>query len=1794
MKIKRFSGKTLAVFLSAMMVFTSIPSAVFAVDVATDSTSASTEIEATAETVTTGTAIGGDTELFAEPQGYSIAPVDYVKEEENKYYYKCLDPVYLTVTGKVGDVVTVANADTPDTVILSYTLDKKKSTFDIKTVATVADGQGTNACLPVGSYVVTLISNGVAETTANIEVGKNLNSIYVNKSKLFEYAFDGDPDTDGCFNTTPGSGTNSEIGGTADYGCIQTDKDVYTEGEDIHTFGYVSGNLGLDGSGVDYAHRVWVGIYEEGSEVSLSTPLAFGDFYRIMGDAETYEDGLKIDFEGISKVSYKHHLGGEAVYHLNDGDDLFSGHGFFRRHIIIQSLPVGKYEIRYFVNCSNFDGSTLNSVDAQSLTGECWGRKKIEVLPKDGDSTHTGYFRTNKVEYNYGEDIILTNIDVSTGASREDDTILICRESDVAMPNFLDFRLTDVNLWIYKIKVRDLLDSSGGMTKKSALLQNCEFNSNMLPFKTASYNLAPGRYCIMYFEADAWEASPARHVKYIVVRDGTQVTFDAGAYKVDELSDSLANGQVAVSIPHNYSSITSGLKLCKSIPGEFEGLKVIYETEIIENVDRQPDCVLDWGVTSAVQDDIDSGMTVNPYDSNGDGKLDDYASLMEFPLEVGSLVTTADLIDHTIIPNAATCLKATVRLNSFGTGLADTVLQTTNYTIPLPEGVTKFDENDFVTEFQVIGNPRVLFGDENKPYEELSQNGKNFRDAVNDSIKTMRTSYTADGKKFERTLVIVGNITGDGTQQSYKVAQDEYLHIDRYQNTFTTYGDMDRDLSTGLPSSIYTDFFTKDYTSNDEEECVGGANSYTPSYHSHDHDRVDNKIDSSVPGNRVDWPYRLIFMGTNENGDISVHDRNRVDQEIEELRKTSNKPVFIFISDPMESTVSGTMGDTNTSKKIDNNKDGVVNFELNQFKNSLRKHENVFLFSGYNQDPKTGTVVDNGYHLNNEHTFHAGIVCGPVNGVYQGVYTVPSANVSSTSPSYSTYRYSQWGATRMQNSNGYYVRVREDGTFFLMGRDFTAGKYLPSACFSVRFNDVHIGNEAEDSVSNLTISVNGEDDNVAEVKVLESDGTLYDNSEIVYRTNDVHAEDRVIFIDTDGNLDEDPYDDEEKAAGPTFRILPIKAGTAKVIIHTAPSNDHSTVATKKVINVRVVEYGGMAVIKTATDEDGNKLYDRDDKYTFKIKSQYGKETYVWDDNAYGYDQFGNETIWIKGRYVLSPVPTDEYYHPILKYTVTLQNGKTENRTVAYDTVKGATFTLKGGEKAEFTNTILGNSYTITENAEEKFNISSVTTKINDVETNHSVSGIHHSLTVDPLSAEKNKAEFINELVTATVVLKYYDRTTKNGVPLDINSTATEYTKRYYGSDVPYADGKVNTEKIIVDTGVALENSLASVENLLDKYYVYTSQEEAMKEIAKTTNLHTGAYYGAEEYHTNQYGYPQAESNDGKCYWQNGKNELADKEKWVTISDDGLNVKVWLFNQPKKYSVKAYGVADTSSTDLNKLDNGYYVSNSQTEDFKAYYNQRPGGEPSTEGTATNHLANYGIDGYVDEVVDTQKKINYKGTELKFLYWSYDPQGETVATTDTVYNFRIASDVTLYAIYGGMDAEPPKGVTAIKNDNDAYSNGTTDYIRFNQVMNPYGYQDDYCADGGFISPDGITDVSVVYVKANNSSGVVQSADAVRQELVKYAKTYSDTKGGKKKATLKVNGQSCVFNAIQYDVVLDEVICGDYEVTLTNKNRVQLSTSFKKSTVKGCVFHTFIMMRVDGEWVVSDNAITYENIE
>lgn len=578
--------------------------------------------------------------------------------------------------------------------------------------------------------------------------------------------------------------------------------------------------------------------------------------------------------------------------------------------------------------------------------------------------------------------------------------------------------------------------------------------------------------------------------------------------------------------------------------------------------------------------------------------------------------------------------------------------------------------------------------------------------------------------------------------------------------------------------------------------------------------------------------------------------------------------------------------------------------------------------------------------------------------------------------------------------------------------------------------------------------------------------------------------------------------------------------------------------------------------------------------------------------------------------------------------------KTDNTLKTTRTYGKAGVSITANEYAIITGVPVGTSYEVYEKTRSGYKFNNVTAAFesnnngNSTDFEPTISSSTVTGTLPTITASGSSTEptlhltYTNEKVAFTISFKYYDREVKTGQVAHIATTPTvknfsfddisEYKKYKKVSDTEgyyYYDFAGMITHAVAVGGI-------NPDNVIDSYKYFTSQADAVGDSGiksfpsyrnyDETKPNKYKTYG-EAYtngnfakHTDCYGRLQgsdgAAVNDGEDWvtYYKGNTKYDKEESALKNTSEVTSITVWFFNNLKTYSPTFhYATARSELSPINGTSK-YVGTELNTIDPAVFYNVRLGVDNSDHSIdeAGSYLEEYGVKkGYTGTYSGTAMSIqNDDGKELKFLYWSYDADGKSIASNSYKYGYRITNNIHLYAIYGEDKVKTDPGLTVSMNNPDYYTdNNGINRVRLNTVMNVYNCPDD--------DPN-IKNVAVIYILDPNNF--------IQKYIEKENTTALENIRKNVYNLIKANGNQAQFSGvkIKIDGTNDNKALGlTYTASkelLTNKNRVQFTTDFKQSALADQkIIYTFSAMNYYNEsatekdktdWIVSDNCIKY----
>lgn len=486
----------------------------------------------------------------------------------------------------------------------------------------------------------------------------------------------------------------------------------------------------------------------------------------------------------------------------------------------------------------------------------------------------------------------------------------------------------------------------------------------------------------------------------------------------------------------------------------------------------------------------------------------------------------------------------------------------------------------------------------------------------------------------------------------------------------------------------------------------------------------------------------------------------------------------------------------------------------------------------------------------------------------------------------------------------------------------------------------------------------------------------------------------------------------------------------------------------------------------------------------------------------------------------------------------------------------------------------------------------------------------------PIANDANNAgktvqlTYTNKEAGFTISFKYYDREVKTGTVAHINTKPTVVNYVFSVAELAEyqnQDGTYDYARMITK---AVTAGRIDPDNVIDSYKCFTSQADAetgiqneysYRDFVKSSSTYKtyGTAYpkGNFKNHTDCYGRLQgsdgATVSDGEDWvsYYNGKTKYETETDAKMAGKTVTSITVWFFNNLKSYKPTFHYA--TAKNELSPIgDTSKFVGTKTNIINPVFYNVRLGvanGVDSIDEEGS-YLKEYGVTGFTGTYSGTAMSIQNGKDELKFLYWSYDENGKSIASNSYKYGYRITNNIKLYAIYGNAKDNTNPGLTVSMNSPDYHkdSNGI-DRVRLNTVMNVYNCPDD--------DPN-IKNVAVIYILDPNNyiQSYINENNTTALSNIR-TNVYN---------LIKANGSKAQFSGvtIQIDGKNDNKALGlTYTASkdlLTNKNRVQFTTDFKQSALASQkIIYTFSAMNYYKEsateesktdWIVSDNCIKY----
>lgn len=660
------------------------------------------------------------------------------------------------------------------------------------------------------------------------------------------------------------------------------------------------------------------------------------------------------------------------------------------------------------------------------------------------------------------------------------------------------------------------------------------------------------------------------------------------------------------------------------------------------------------------------------------------------------------------------------------------------------------------------------------------------------------------------------------------------------------------------------------------------------------------------------------------------------------------------------------------------------------------------------------------------------------------------------------------------------------------------------------------------------------------------------------------------------------------------------------------SENHSDSSAMTVNFTNTVSTSDIKIIKKVTTDNSDDRVDSKsgDRFTFTVKlsnifgdkddktlNEYENLTYkVYDSdgNLEGTRTYGKSGVSITANEyaVITGIPVGTHYEV------------TEKQRTGYkfDNVTG-----------EFVGTTLNSTKAATQTNEIKdtdfiscndFVDSTIGTEAETVTGNMPIAN-------DASNAGKTvQLTYTNKEAGLIITFKYYDREVTTGTVAHINTEPTVVNYAFSVSELAKYKNENGTYDYATMITKAVTAGRIDPDNVIDSYKYFTSQSAAetgiqnefsYRDFDETTSTYKtyGTAYSKGNFknHTDCYGRLQgsdgavvSDDEDWVSYY-NGKTKYATEDDAKKADTPVTSITVWFFNNLKTYSPTFHFA--TAINELSPIDGTSKFVGTQLNIIKpVFYNVRLGVANGVDSIDEEglYLKEYGVTGFTGTYSGTAMSIQNGEKELKFLYWSYDENGKSIASNSYKYGYRITNNIHLYAIYGEAKDKTAPGLTVSMNNPDYHtdSNGI-DRVRLNTVMNVYNCPDD--------DPN-IKNVAVIYILDPNNyiQSYINENNTTALSNIR-TNVYN---------LIKANGSKAQFSGvtIQIDGKNDNKALGlTYTASkdlLTNKNRVQFTTDFKQSALASQkIIYTFSAMNYYKEsateesktdWIVSDNCIKY----
>ena len=389
---------------------------------------------------------------------------------------------------------------------------------------------------------------------------------------------------------------------------------------------------------------------------------------------------------------------------------------------------------------------------------------------------------------------------------------------------------------------------------------------------------------------------------------------------------------------------------------------------------------------------------------NENGKLEGYTRLARF--KVTSNTVVHEMTANTIIPAGAT--KLLIYTYNDSNGLSESC-----YELSLPAGAASGDFGEILSEFQIVSDIHVKGGAD-------TEYGKHFVGMLQDVVKNSPNSVG---------IFTVGDNVDRGDTPSYWT----YFH-----NLYNSVN--------GAPK-MYLGIGNHEYIGTDKANGLSSflANVTLP----------DGKVPTSQDYDIWVNGYHYVYIGSTAGGgkaQLTAAQMSWLEDVLSENR--DGRPIFLFLHQPMENTVSGSSTEEGWS--------GVANPNL--LKAVLDKFPEVIMFNGHTH-----------WILDSDNCMYDG------NGETASIFNTSSV-------AYLWHSYDVATGERMVGSEGYYIRVYKDKVLVL-GRNFETGEWVSSAQFVVEYTAKNAGTSDNETNANVTENTTNTPDTNADTQTNAPDVT---------------------------------------------------------------------------------------------------------------------------------------------------------------------------------------------------------------------------------------------------------------------------------------------------------------------------------------------------------------------------------------------------------------------------------------------------------------------------------------------------------------------------------------------------------------------------------------------------------------------------------------------------------------------------------------------------------------------------------